>query len=125
VPKHVHEVVTMDVVPYLLAFVTENDVIPGLLWRTSSGRTKNPLVERRNIGSGQATSPETDCLHSKVTSIFLNHNVSSNLGSAENAVFAAVNAHAFINAMFIIGMRAVDFPARRHLHERQAIRRIT
>src|SRR5215475_12445276 len=61
--------------------------------------------------SRQTAASKDPRLHSKVTTVFLNKDVSRHLACAKQAVFALIQAHRLVNSMLGIGMAAVQFPA--------------
>src|SRR5688500_503177 len=71
--------------------------------------------------SSQTTAAKACSLHSKISPVFLSHDICSDFAGAEQAVLGLINAHRLVDAMFCIRMLRIAFPTRCLLHQRECI----
>src|SRR5579864_4486860 len=107
----------MDVVANLFSLVAEDAV--GSACDAAPHEVGEEAVE---LGcgvrwAGDASAAKAGGPHAEVTAVFLHHEVGSGLGSAEDAVHAVIEGHAFVDAG-AEGVSGVDLPARVELDER-------
>src|SRR5438552_6097355 len=92
------QIETVDVVAHLFAFVTKNTVRPAAHGADHKIGKKTVQFRPGVRGSGETTATERYRGHSEITSVFLNENVTSNLGRAKKRMLRVIYAHRFSDA---------------------------
>src|SRR5712692_2840230 len=119
--KRFHEIEAVDVVADLLAFVAE-DAIRTAADGTGHEIRKKPVQLSAGVRrTGQASAAKTNRRHSKITTIFLDENVSRGFGSAEERMLRVIDAHRFGDSRLVL-MTRLDFPTLFQLTQRQLVR---
>src|SRR5271166_4263186 len=75
-------------------------------------------------GTGQTTAAKASGLHTKIASVFLDQDISGDLGGAKQAVHRLVDAHRLVDPVTPKSMVVRQLPAGALLDERQPIRRV-
>ena len=119
--QRVHQIVTVDVVAHLFALVTVKRVGFFLQGADHDVRQK-PVQFGSGMGrSGQAPAAEAPGFHAEVAPVFLHQQIARHFGNSEQAVRGVVQAHRFVDAVFIIGVIRANFPARCQFLQRQGV----
>ena len=82
-PKCLDEIVAVNVVADLLAFVTEHAIRPTGRGAFHQVGEKAVQLRARVRGTGQAAAAKNRRLHAEVTSVFLHQNIGGNFARAE------------------------------------------
>ena len=122
-PKRFHQIVAVNVVADLFAFVTEHPIR-----LAGCGASHEVRQKTMQLGSGvsrarQATAPKTDSFHPEVAAIFLDQKIRRRFGNAKEGVLALIDAHGFRNAL-LPGMIRGNFPTLFQFPQRQLIWRV-
>ena len=110
--EHLNQIVAVNIIADLLAFVAENCVLLARYATFHQIRQKAVQFCARVIRPRQATTSENARIHAKIFAVFLNHYISRHFRRPKDGVFTVVNAHVFVNAVGEIRVRFVDFPPR-------------
>ena len=94
----------MDVVADLFALVSKNRVGPASELAFDEVREESVKFSAAVCRARQATPAEHTDLRAKIPSVLLAHYVCCNLACSKDRVFALVNGHRFIDAMFGVGV---------------------
>src|SRR5690242_8453799 len=110
----------MNVVTDLLSLVPEDFVFFAGEIAPDQITEKAMQFDSRMVRPREAAASEGTSGHSKIASVFLNHNIGSDLGSTENGVERLINRKVFGNALAVLGIRVV--PTGFVFHEGQFVR---
>src|ERR1035438_10275948 len=110
----------MDVIPHLLAFVSEDFVFPLLDIAANQITQETVKLNSRMIGPGKAPSAQAARGHTEVTPIFLHHNVRGHFGCAEQRMLRLLDGERLRNTLRI--SRIIELKARLALPHPDGIR---
>src|SRR5690606_514312 len=102
--EHGHQVVTMDVVPHLLAFVPEDGIGPLFHGAFHQVGEKAVQLGAAVLGACKAASAEDARRHAEVAPVFLHHDVRSYLRSTEKTMLRLVDRHVLVDPLRMVGM---------------------
>ena len=122
-PERIHQVVAVNVVAHLFAFVAKNAIRRAADGATHQIREKTVQFRARMRRAGETPAAETRRLHAEIIAVFLHQHVGRHLARAEQRMFRLVNAHRLGNARLIFMLR-LNLPALFQFHQRQAVRRV-
>jgi hypothetical protein len=97
----------VDVVADLFAFVAEDFVFAPLEVAFDQVAEKAVQLDAAVVGPGKAAAAQTTGGHSEVASVFLDHNVGGDFGSAEERVFGLVDGEGLGDAVLVGGISVV------------------
>ena len=110
-PKGIHQIVGMNVVPNLFPAITVDCV--GTPNRDALYKICQETMQFCSGMSrtGQASRSECRRLHAKVTAILLYQDVGCNLAGSKKAVLGFIDGHRLVDAVFCKTMAWIQFPS--------------
>src|SRR3989338_9041789 len=124
VPEHVDQIVRVDVITHLLAFVTENRIVRTR--RNALYQIGEEAVQLcpRVVGPREASTTKHSCIHREIFAVLLHQHVSRDLRCPKNAMERLVDGHRFINSLRK-NVVVCNLKTRFFLNERQIIRPVS
>jgi hypothetical protein len=117
-----HDVMTVNVIADLLAFVTKDAV--GLAFEVALDEVAQETMQlyAAVIRSGKTAAAQRSGRHSEIAAVFLHHNVRRHFRRAKNGVFRLINAKRFLDAIGVIRIGVI--PPLLQFLQRDLVRRV-
>ena len=103
-PHEAGHIFAVDVVAYLLSFISKNLVFAALEIALHEIAKEAVQFDPSVVRTSEATAAQAAGRHIEITPVFLNHHISRHFRGTEKRVFRLIDGKALGNTMFVVGI---------------------